>query len=67
MVLLIGSAGLRRSEMITLTWPDLNISAMEANILRSCIQNKIGTTKTELALFGSKEAIQVTRMQRRTC
>ncbi len=47
MVLLIGSTGLRRSEMIALTWSDLNIRAMEVNILRSCVRNRIGKTKTE--------------------
>jgi integrase len=47
MVLLIGSTGLRRSEMIALTWSDLNIGAMEVNVLRSCVRNRIGNTKTE--------------------
>ena len=47
MVLLIGSTGLRRSEMIALTWSDLNIRAMEVNILRSCVRNRIGKTKTD--------------------
>ena len=47
MVLLIGSTGLRRSEMIALTWSDLNIRTMEVNVLRSCVRNHIGKTKTE--------------------
>jgi len=47
MVLLIGSTGLRRSEMIALTWSDLNIRAMEVNVLRSCVRNRFGKTKTE--------------------
>lgn len=47
MVLLIGSTGLRRSEMIALTWSDLNLRTMEVNVLRSCVRNRIGTTKTE--------------------
>lgn len=47
MVLLIGSTGLRRSEMIALTWADLNLRTMEVNVLRSCVRNRIGTTKTE--------------------
>ena len=47
MVLLIGSTGLRRSEMIALTWSDLNIRAMEVNDLRSCVRNRLGKTKTE--------------------
>jgi site-specific recombinase XerD len=32
MVLLIGSTGLRRSEMIALTWSDLNIRTMEVSV-----------------------------------
>jgi len=47
MVLLIGSTGLRRSEMIALTWSDLNMTTMEVNVLRSCVRNRIGKTKTE--------------------
>ena len=47
MVLLIGSTGLRRSEMIALTWSDLNIRTMEVNVLRSCVRNRIEKTKTE--------------------
>ena len=49
MVLLIGSTGLRRSEMIALTWSDLNMRTMEVNVLRSCVRNRIGKTKTELS------------------
>jgi integrase len=47
MVLLIGSTGLRRSEMIALTWSDLNTRTMEVDVLRSCVRNRIGRTKTE--------------------
>jgi site-specific recombinase XerD len=47
MVLLIGSTGLRRSEMIALTWSDLNIRTMEVSVLRSCVRNRFGKTKTE--------------------
>ena len=47
MVLLIGSTGLRRSEMIALTWSDLNMKKMEVSVLRSCVRNRIGKTKTE--------------------
>jgi len=39
MVLLIGSTGLRRSEMNALTWSDLNMRTMEVNVLRSCVRN----------------------------
>ena len=47
MVLLAGSTGIRRSEMIALTWSDLDTVRMEVNILRSCVRNRIGKTKTE--------------------
>jgi integrase len=47
MVLLIGSTGLRRSEMIALTWSDLNLRTMVVNVLRSCVRNRIGKTKTD--------------------
>ncbi len=47
MVLLIGSTGLRRSEMIALTWSDLNFITMEISVLRSCVRNRLGKTKTE--------------------
>jgi integrase len=47
MVLLAGSTGLRRSEMIALTWADLDTRTMEVNVLRSCVRNRIGKTKTE--------------------
>ncbi len=40
MVLLIGSTGLRRSEMIALTWSDLNTRTMEVSVLRSCVRNR---------------------------
>ena len=47
MVLLIGSTGLRRSEMIALTWSDVNMRTMEVNVLRTSVRNRIGKTKTE--------------------
>jgi integrase len=47
MVLLAGSTGLRRSEMIALTWWDLDGRTMEVNVLRSCVRNRFGNTKTE--------------------
>ena len=33
--------------MIALTWSDLDTVRMEVNILRSCVRNRIGKTKTE--------------------
>jgi integrase len=47
MVMLAGSTGLRRSEMIALTWGDVNKTTMEVNVLRSCVRNRFGETKTE--------------------
>ncbi len=47
MVMLAGSTGLRRSEMIALTWADINETTMEVNVLRSCVRNRFGETKTE--------------------
>jgi hypothetical protein len=45
--LLAGSTGRRRSEMIALTRADLDARTMEVNVLRSCVRNRIGKTKTE--------------------
>ena len=42
-----GSTGLRRSEMIALTWSDVNVETMEVNVVRSCVRNVIGDTKTD--------------------
>lgn len=47
MVLLAGSTGLRRSELIALTWDDVNEETLELHIRRSCVRNRIGNTKTE--------------------
>ena len=47
MVLLAGSTGLRRSELIALTWGDVNEETLEISVRRSCVRNHIGNTKTE--------------------
>jgi integrase len=47
MVLLAGSTGLRRSEMMALTWSDLDARTMEVNVLRSRVPNRFGNTKAE--------------------
>jgi integrase len=47
MVLLAGSTGIRRSEMIALTWSDLDTVRMQVTILRSCVRSRFGKTKTE--------------------
>lgn len=46
MVLLAGSTGLRRSEMIALTWADVNPVTLEVNVLRSCVRNRFGNCKS---------------------
>jgi integrase len=46
MVLLIGSTGIRRSELMPLS-TDINLRAMEVSITRSCVRNRFGDTKTE--------------------
>jgi integrase len=43
MVLLAGSTGLRRSEMIALTWADVNATTLEVAVLRSCVRNRFGS------------------------
>jgi integrase len=45
--MLVGSTGLRRSEWIALTWSDLDVRTMEVRVLRSCVRNRFGKTKTE--------------------
>ncbi len=47
MVLIAASTGLRRSELIALTWADLNFLTMEISVTRSCVRNHFGDVKTE--------------------
>ena len=47
MVLLAASAGLRRSELVALTWNDLDTDRMEVSIWRSYVRSRFGNTKTE--------------------
>jgi integrase len=47
MVMLAGSTGLRRSELIALTWNDIDPLLIQVNVLRSCVRNHFGNTKTE--------------------
>ena len=47
MVLLAGSTGARRSELMALRYSDLDTQAMEVKITRSCVRNRFGDTKTE--------------------
>jgi integrase len=46
MVLLAGSTGLRRSEMIALSWKDVNATTLEVTVLRSCVRNRFGPGKS---------------------
>jgi integrase len=46
-VLLAGSTGLRRGELIGLRWSDIDLEARQANVTRSVWRNVEGETKTE--------------------
>jgi integrase len=47
MVMLAGSTGLRRSELVALTWRDIDLELMPVNVRRSGVRNHFGDTKTE--------------------
>lgn len=47
MVILAGSTGLRRSELVALTWDDIDLELMQVNVRRSCVRSRFGETKTE--------------------
>src|SRR5271165_5484231 len=47
MFVLAGSTGLRRSELVALTWSDIDLELMQVNVRRSCVRNRFGDTKTE--------------------
>lgn len=46
MVFLAGATGMRRSELIALRWEDVDFLNGEVRILRSCVRNHFGETKT---------------------
>jgi integrase len=46
-VMLAGSTGLRRSELVALTWRNIDLLLVQVNVLRSCVRNRFGDTKTE--------------------
>ena len=47
MVLIAGTTGLRRSELIALTWKDVDFAGQQIMVLKSCVRAKLGETKTE--------------------
>jgi hypothetical protein len=47
MMILAGSTGLLRSELVALTWSDIDLELMLVNVRRSCVRNRFGDTKTE--------------------
>jgi len=46
MVLLAGTTGLRRSELIALTWQDVDFETLQISINKSCVRGQVGETKT---------------------
>src|SRR5271155_1269062 len=50
MILIAASTGLRRSELIALTWADVNFLTMEISVTRSCVRNHFGDVKTEASM-----------------
>jgi len=46
MVLLAGTTGLRRSELVALTWHDIDFGTLQINVNKSCVRGKLGETKT---------------------
>jgi len=46
MVMVAGTTGLRRSELIALTWKDVDFNLLQIAINKSCVHGKIGETKT---------------------
>jgi integrase len=46
MVLLAGTTGLRRSELIALVWQDIDFETLQIQVKRSCVYGQVGETKT---------------------
>lgn len=46
MVILAGTTGLRRSELVALTWQDVDFEVLQIFINKSCVRGQIGETKT---------------------
>jgi integrase len=47
MVLLAGATGLRRSELVALTWRDIDFETLQIFINKSCVRGQMGETKTK--------------------
>jgi len=46
MVLIAGTTGLRRSELIALRWQDVDFKTLQLSVKRACVNGRIGETKT---------------------
>lgn len=46
MVLLDGTTGLRRSELIALRWHDVDFAGLQISVNKSCVRGQLGETKT---------------------
>ena len=46
MVLLAGTTGLRRSELIALRWRDVDFVSLQLHVNKSCVRGQLGETKT---------------------
>lgn len=47
MVVVAGTTGLRRSELIALTWREVDFEQLELRVNKSCVRGQIGGTKTK--------------------
>lgn len=50
MVMLVGSTGLRRSEMFGLKWSNVDMVTMQVAVTRSVVRNRLGKVKTRASL-----------------